>query len=236
MAVTLFSFHGRTGAGINYTGSGILCFYLFRDEKFLQRKIRGSRFLRFMGYSFRQGWPAHRLHTCLCSCKNTAEVLYPVCKPCYDSADYKGFKQFSAMNPVRTIWGWARFIRYAANPVFITSTGSFNSPMPGMCRMRAVYTKSGVMNKDTIFTVSSRYRIPGNTGIIYQLTCPESWSRDRLQELYFMFSPGTVSDITLNIFLILVKKEKNITIYPAATSSGYPPSKQLVKKRSVKFR
>ena len=112
MAVTLFSFHGRTGAGINYTGSGILCFYLFRDEKFLQRKIRGSRFLRFMGYSFRQGWPAHRLHTCLCSCmhtclcscKNTAEVPYPVCKPCYDSADYKGFKQFSAMNPVRTIW------------------------------------------------------------------------------------------------------------------------------------
>ena len=46
-----------------------------------------------------------------------------------------------------------------------------------------------------------------------------------------MFSPGTVSDITLNIFLILVKKEKNITIYPAATSSGYPPSKQLVKKK-----
>lgn len=167
--------------------------------------------------------------------KHTAEVPYPVCKQCYDSADYKGFKQFSTMNSVRTIWGWTRFIRYAANPVFITSTGSFNSPMPGMCRMRAVYTKSGVMNKDTIFTVSSRYRIPDNTGIIYQLTCPESWSRDRLQELYFMFSPGTVSDITLNIFLILVKKEKNITIYPAAASSGYTPSKQLVKKRSVKF-
>ena len=169
--------------------------------------------------------------------KHTAEVPYPGYKWYYDSADYKGFKQFSTMNSVRTIWGWTRFIRYADNPVFITYTGSFNSPMPGMCRMRAVYTKSGVMNKDTIFTVSSRYRIPDNTGIIYQLTCPESWSRDRdrLQELYFMFSPGTVSDITLNIFLILVKKEKNITIYPAATSSGYTPSKQLVKKRSVKF-
>ena len=144
--------------------------------------------------AFRQEWPAHRFHTCLCPYKNTAEVPYPVYKRCYDSADYKGFKQFSTMNSVRTIWGWTRFIRYAANPVFITSTGSFNSPVPGMCRMRAVYTKSGVMNKDTIFTVSSRYRIPDNTGIIYQLTCPESWSRDRLQELYFMFSPGTVSD------------------------------------------
>ena len=185
--------------------------------------------------AFRQGWPAHRFHTCLCSCKNTAKVPYPVCKPCYDSADYKDFKQFSTMNPVRTIWGWARFIRYADNPVFITYTGSFNSPMPGMYRMRAVYTKPVQWTKIPFFTISSRYRIPGNTSIIYQLTCPESWSRDRLQELYFMFSPGTVSDITLNIFLILVKKEKNITIYPAATSSGYPPSKQLVKKRSVKF-
>ena len=161
-----------------------------------------------MGYSFRQGWPAHRLHTCLCSCKNTAKVPYPVCKPCYDSADYKGFKQFSAMNPVRTIWGWARFIRYAANPVFITSTGSFNSPMPGMCRMRAVYTKSGVMNKDTIFY--HQFSVPHSGQYQYNLplTCPESWSRDRLQELYFMFSPGTISDITLNIFLILVKKRK----------------------------
>ena len=106
MAVTLFSFPDRTRAGTNYTGSGILCFYLFRDEKFFAAENPGQPFFTVHGIQL----PARvtstpAMHTCLCSCKNTAKVPYPVCKPCYDSADYKGFKQFSAMNPVRTIWG-----------------------------------------------------------------------------------------------------------------------------------
>lgn len=50
-----------------------------------------------------------------------------------------------------------------------------------------------------------------------------------------MFSPGTVSDITLNIFLILVEKEKTLQSIQQQPVPDIRRQNSLLKKRSVKF-
>lgn len=50
-----------------------------------------------------------------------------------------------------------------------------------------------------------------------------------------MFSPGTVSDITLNIFLILVEKEKTLQSIQQQPVPDIRRQNSLLKKSSVKF-